>query len=498
MRWFGSAKKDNSHRLEDATCAGDLANASARDQQVSSSIDLPRSAVEKHADRYWPSYQQVFPASYSPPPEDVCFLTVADFRFYRGLEALLLSLLAVYPSLRSPIYIIHDGTLGPYLQNRLLSLYPNLDFRVPTVSWTRCLPKNSANRKRIGVLGYLNTVALSLRGFKRVIALDSDLLIEGPLDPLWANGDQFRLAPDCGVRPWTPISSLTQRPVLNSGVISIPGRSLSGSEERRMASLIENSGQPSCAMLDRFADQKVWNLFLADQSVELLPINYNCNSKYLFRHLSGISQGLSVIHFAGPKPWLTWPWFEPSPNYLDAHPSFPATCWLWNDRYCRLLAAWRSRLYFDAVKDDVVSDDKGHAVISNSFEWLLEHRQNNVSLHLLISDASVFGGFTTDAPCWPEQWIEILSSVDRLHLWMPYELEPLIRHLPQIPCVRIHWLLIEAPFSAEVGPANDRIQAEKQSVGYDPLSLNRVESMAHTVRQRLEQAGSSVEVSMIP
>ena len=464
--------------------------------QVSPAAHAPRSVHEQLAERYWPSFQSALSFSSSTPEADICFLTVADYRFIRGLEGFLLSLVSIYPNLKSQIIIVHDGTLTPCLRNRLLSIYQLLQFVVPEPPWADLLPENSTNRKRIGILGYLNVHALSLRGCRRVIVLDSDVLIEGPLDQLWAGGDGFRLVPDCGARPWTPISAVTKRPVLNSGVISIPERALTPMAESRMADLIANAVEPSCPLLDRFADQKVWNQFLLDQPLELLPINLNCNSKYLFRYLGGVTQGLSVIHFAGPKPWLTWPWLEPSADYLEADPTFTAACWLWNDRYCRLLAPWRAGLYRDAQQMDTGAGDNGRAIIGDDLNALLENGENHCSVHLLNADPDQLGGFACQLlpSSWPEPWIAALHRVDELHVWMPFEFEPLIRHLQIHPQLRLHWLLIESPFSPALNISLDEPLPGSTAVCFEPWSPRPIEALIHCVRGRLKEAGLAVEV----
>lgn len=455
-----------------------------------------RSVHESLAERHWPSLQATSCLQAKAPSAEICFLTVADYRFCRGLEALLLGLLAIYPALSSTVFVVHDGTLSTYLRNRLLSIYKGVRFVVPAVSWAAQLPENSANRKRIGVLGYLNAYALSLRDYRRVIVLDADLLIEGPLDCLWEEGEAFRMVPDCGARPWTPISPATKRPVLNSGLISVPGTALTASAEARIADLIGMAAEPYCPLLDRFADQKIWNQFLIDCPVQLLPINLNCNAKYLFRYLGGVVQGLSVIHFAGPKPWLTWPWFEPAFDYLEADPTFPAACWLWNDRYCRLLARWRTALFREVQQQEAGLGSQASAVVSGALQALLEPAASGSSRHLLMADANAFGGFACDQPHWPGHWLEALTRLEELHVWMPFELEPLIRDLPRPPHLHLHWLLIEAPFSRELKArdASAELASAESSPRFEPWAANPIEALAHAVLQRLEQASISVDL----
>jgi len=108
----------------------------------------------------------------------------------------------------------------------LQAIHPSISFVRPEPTWAASLPRDSRNRRRIGLLGYLNSHALSLRGYRRVLVLDSDLLITCALDPLWAGGDTFRAVPDCGYRHWAAVSPHTGRPLLNSGVLSLPGWAL--------------------------------------------------------------------------------------------------------------------------------------------------------------------------------------------------------------------------------------------------------------------------------
>jgi hypothetical protein len=302
---------------------------------------LRRSDQELLGQLHWPQRHHTLLEAHDPGPE-VALFTVANDRFSRGLEALLLSLRAVYPSLSAAVVVAHDGSLGPFLQRRLQAIHPSLTFVRPEPAWASDLPRDSRNRRRIGVLGYLNSHALNLRGYRRVLALDSDLLITGALDPLWAEGEAFRAVPDCGDRPWAAVSPHTGRPVLNSGVLSLPGSALTPALQTRLEGLIRRAAEPVCPLLDRFADQKVWNQLLADQPLELLPLNFNCNVKYLVQFLGGCAEGLSVVHFAGPKPWLTWPWVEPDPG--EQRPGAVCDHLFWNRIYRQQLMAWRLQL----------------------------------------------------------------------------------------------------------------------------------------------------------
>lgn len=452
-----------------------------------------RSFYELQAPKLWPGYEACR-LDASPPPRDVCFLTVADFRFYRGLEALVLSLCEVYKDIANDIYILHDGSLSRFLKKRLLSLYPKCIFLAPRPAWVDHIVHDSSNRRRIGYLGYLNTVALSLSGYRRVIVLDSDALILGSLHPLWDSGDAFRLVPDCGARPWAPISSVTGRPVLNSGVISVPGWALCPDEQRLLDELIVKSAEPSCPLLDRFADQKIWNQYLADRDVDIMPVNYNCNVKYWHSSLGGVSFALSILHFAGPKPWLTWPWLDPgdAPTVSSPHLNcswFAAATQFWNQHYCRLLADWRLASFRQSLDADPGLPASGDACIVGSFEAIADLDSGFDSLHLIVVDLAAFGGIFAEAIVWPAEWLAMAGSVGVIHLWLPFELSSFFVDHDIPHCFMLHWVLIEAPFSPELAQDVDAPVASSQALCFEPWSLDPVRAMAAAVQRRLRHAG---------
>ncbi|MCP9928000.1 hypothetical protein [Cyanobium sp. CH-040] len=447
---------------------------------------LRRSDLELLGDRYWPQRHLTLLEPHDPGP-DVAFLTVANDRFCRGLEALLLSLRAVYPQLASHFVVAHDGSIGPFLQRRLRQIHAPVEFVVPETPWADQLPRDSANRERVGLLGYLNGHALALRGHRRVVVLDADLLITGALDPLWAPGERFRAVPDCGDRPWAAVTPATRRPVVNSGVISIPGQALNDTLEQRFAALIREASQPVCPLLDRFADQKVWNLLLADQPLELLPLNFNCNVKYLVRFLEGCHENLSVVHFAGPKPWLTWPWVAPQAQ--DHRPLVVADHLLWNRQYRQLLMTWRLQLHREALSA-APPLPTGPAQLLLAPD-ALQAVPAGVSRHLVLADPAPFEGHWPDAPAWSAGWYERLQAAVPVQIWAPFEWEPAVRDLP-LPAGAIwRWVLIEAPFSADLRQGEDLLaDSGPWAGGFEPWSDPAWIGVARAARRQLEAAGA--------
>lgn len=464
--------------------------------QTADLADLRRSDRALLGELHWPRRHHAL-LQPQDPGSDVAFVTVANARFYRGLEALLLTLLDQYPTLSSPILILHDGSIGTFLQCRLRDIYPRLSFERPSPPWEDLLPKTSLNQRRIGVLGYLNAQALSLRGFRRVLVLDSDLLITGALDPLWADSLDFLAVADCGDRPWAAISSLTGRPVVNSGVLSLPGWALTDAFECRMEDLICRSSDPACPLLDCFADQKVWNLFLADQPLQLLPVNYNCNVKYLVRYLGGCAEGLSVVHFAGAKPWLTWPWVSPDPS--EEKPGAVTDHLFWNRHYRRLLLRWRISL-FRRLQSEALFLSPGAACLATDPSSLPASGVSAAqSRHLLLADPDVFGRDWPDVPRWPENWLAAIAAASPLVVWAPFEWEPALRHLPLPAGARWRWLLIEAPFSPPLDQGEDLIAAEwPWDTGFEPWSDPPLVAVERAVRRQLLAMGAEpVEVTGI-
>lgn len=449
---------------------------------------LRRSEQELLGDLHWPSRHHRCFDPVDPGP-NVAFLTVANDRFFRGLEAMLLSLRATYPQLTAPVWVVHDGSLGSFLQRRLETIHPAIHFVQPQPDWAAQVPTDSRNRQRIGMLGYLNGQAFALRGYRRVVVLDADLLITAALDPLWAEGEQFRAVPDCGDRPWAAISPFTQRPVLNSGVLSVPGWSLCDAEQHRFERLIERAAEPVCPLLDRFADQKVWNLFLADQPVDLMPLNFNCNVKYLVKFLGGCAEGLSVIHFAGPKPWLTWPWLEPEPG--EQRSTAVADPLLWNRIYREQLRAWRLALHRQTQAAASPLPVGPALLVADPGRFAVAAPERLESRHLLLADPDVFGPGWPNVPQWPSGWLEVLLEAAPLQLWAPLEWEPAVRELPLPEGVQWQWLLVEAPFSPALDQGADLIAEEGLwSGGFEPWSDPPLVALERAVLRRLRAAGA--------
>ena len=435
---------------------------------------------EPGPERCWPVRAAAWSRPHDPGSR-VAFATVANDRFLPGLRGLLLSLLAVYPDLSSPFVVFHDGSLDWLDRAELLEIYPHLIFEVPDPSWASALPRDSANRERIGVLGYLNTYALGLRGYERVIVLDCDVLVFAALDRLWAPGSAFRVVIDCGANPFGVVSGYTGRPVINSGVISIPGSALSDTMLSRMQALISSSADAVCPYLDSFADQKVWNQLLIDQRVELLPVNFNCNIKYVVQFLDGCIEGLALVHFAGPKPWLLHEQSRGRSKSITDH-------WLWIRTTRQLTWAWRLRQFQAHCAGQTHRDGStawqrppGRACAGFDPHALLNSTEGAGSWHLVVHSAEQFGPACGRDPHWPADWVpglNGLAALPSMTLWAPFSLRHLLQAAAVPTGIDCRFILMELPFSAAD-------LEESEPLGFAPWCGTAEASMRRAVSREL-------------
>ena len=430
---------------------------------------------EAIAERIAPPFRRSMPSLTTTPGADVAFLTVANDKFVPGLEAMFLSLLEVYPDFCSDIHVCHDGTLSNFIQRRLTRLYPRISFIVPDMEWFDSVPAVSDNHKRIGKLGYMNIYGLTLDGYRRIVLLDSDLLITGDIAPLWETS-KFGVCYDCGAREYAAKSLYTERFVFNSGVISIPGEYATPAYFEEIKEIVRNSAIPVCSIIDRFADQKVWNIFLKDKPTEYLPINFNCNIKYVISSLAGNAEGASVIHFAGPKPWnnkvyIHSDYVTPITSNAAQYPK------LWTDKYRQLMYDWRLREFQNYAsthqrKVPLRSDSKFNGrkicvMIGNGpsiertdlsliegyerfcFNWFLLHKEfdNLKPEHLVLASHMFFGGWNIQTPSFPPNFLERLRTCQhRPIIWTSFYFREYLEEIGLHHEFEINYVLFEKPF----------------------------------------------------
>jgi hypothetical protein len=408
------------------------------------------------------------PASLAPPPAGVVLVTVANAAFLPGLEALLLSLRQTYPGLSNPFHVFADASLDAVAGRWLRRLYPGLQLhRLPLDGFTQ-VPAQSANQRRIGPIAYLGSEAMGLVEAERVLLLDADLLVTGGLAPLW-QGQGVIACADCGEREFGVVSPTTGGPVVNSGVLSLP-RAMLGSAAKARWLQLAHGGTPPCPVLDRFADQRVWNHFLRDQPVTLAAVNFNCNAKLAARSLGGRLEAISVLHFTGAKPWLKP---ETEQTAVDRWWSDAARGLLWRHR-AEAYAAWaparRAAPWPEgpAATEAWVQAGPGvtpppDAAVFRAASQL--EGTGPVPQHVVLDVETGAGPARL-----PAGWAERLWALrPRPMLWAPFRLREALEEANAQNAFDINYLLLEQPFAPDLDqsgqwPGPDGFQPEGPSV----------------------------------
>lgn len=416
------------------------------------------------------------------PDAAVAFATVCTDKFAPGLEALILSLLAIYPNLESEFWVYHDESLSDFSQRRLLEYYPNFRFASrKSEPYTVAAKGASPNQRRIGAIGYLTLEALKLTSYNRVIILDSDLIVKRDISPLWTDSHltDIRVVPDAGVLPFTTASKETGNVVFNSGVISLPHAALGEEQYQDALELLPQMPAVECPVLRGFADQKFWNIYLQRYRITYLPTNYNANKQLLDRYMPSRHADAAVVHYTNTKPWYSFASRDLVSSDERRRASrdskqFRVSYSIWHSTYSQLAGA-RRRSMFTAQMGNVLDQlrdsarGKSAALIGNgpsllktnlaaldgririAFNWFVNHPKfDEVAIeHLMIMSHMFFGGWHTTNPAFPDGFLEKLTSWShRPTLWFPFYFRSLIEQTPELATYDVRYLLLEKPFKS--------------------------------------------------
>lgn len=419
--------------------------------------------------------------AHRPPDPDVVFASVCNDKYCPGLEALILSLLRQYPDLTNRYVVYHDGHLSPFNQRRLRSLYPHFEFVQENPQKYAVKLGTQDNHVRVGLLGYLSLEALTITDASYVVILDSDLLVLGDISPLWS-GDTIKAAPDVGVWPFAIISSVTGKPVLNSGVLSFPGSRLGPNTLRRRDEVLARLEQHQDPDLARFADQRFWNVFLAEEpNLELLPLNFNCVKDLATEHFPAEIGNVSVLHFTGPKPWYGFLNADllreqDRARYRRGSEKHRAAFALWEDLHTRELAKVRLRQFrkdcaatLSELRDRLgarpaVMIGNGPSIQRTNldlfdgfekftFNWFVNHDDwDRVKPdHLVVASHMLFGGWHTPEPKLPPEYLQALTRHrHRPRLWFSYYFKDYVESLDELRGFEIGYFFFEKPFKRRI------------------------------------------------
>jgi lipopolysaccharide biosynthesis glycosyltransferase len=444
-----------------------------------------KTVPDKLAFRAWAEGRYLHPRfvyhiHHEAPPAGVAFVSVCNDKYAPGLEALILSLLDQYPGLTHRYIVYHDGNLSPFVQERLHSLYAGFEFEQRDPTKYNVALGNAPNHKRVGLLGYLSLEALGLTDVSRVVILDTDLIVLGDISPLW-QGDRIKAVPDIGVKPFGIVSAKTKRPVVNSGVLSLPGQMLGASSITKRDRTLEALATNDDKDIERFADQRFWNVFLSDEDVELLPQNFNCVKALVTTSFPHEISNVSVLHLTGPKPWYLFLnddllSEDDRQSYKRAKGRFREVFAIWERKYRSTLL--RHRLI--AFRNDQAEtlgklrnglNGRPIALIGNGpsiqktdlmafsgfekvvFNWFIHHPDwDKVKPdHLVVASHMLFGGWNTPRPELPPEYLQGLTRQShKPRLWFAYYFKSYIESLPELKGYAISYFFFEKPFKRKV------------------------------------------------
>ncbi|WP_062519121.1 hypothetical protein [Demequina silvatica] len=425
-----------------------------------------------------------------PPPADLVFAAVCNDKYAPGLEALLLSLLRQYPGLDNRFLVFHDQGLSAFTRRRLTTLYPRLEFLDRDPDVYDVTMADHYNHRKIGHLGYLTLEALTIAEPSWIVVLDTDLLVLGDISALW-RGDSIKAVPDIGHRPYSIQAAATGRPVINSGMLSLP-RSERGPEAReRMERVLASVDATSDPALDMFADQKFWNLYLAEREVELLPQTYNMNKMTLETDYPEEVGAVRILHLTGPKPWYGFLSddlleAEDRQRYRRASNRFKMSFALWTQQYVSAITAARTRQFRaeeGATLEALHGRAEGRPVVligngpslrdtdmtafegyeSVAFNWFVNHEDFDAIRpdHLVLPSHMLFGGWHTTAPELPREYLDALTRHEhRPVLWTSFYFKPYLESLEELRGYEIRYFLFEKPFKRRIA-----------KTGWAPLDL---------------------------
>lgn len=296
----------------------------------------------------------------APAATKTCFVTATTARFVPGTLVTLGSFRQYHPAFDGDIVVVHDG-LPEVLQQHLARacagvrfepVSPELRDRLDALCVAR--PDIAPRRGRFHTLE-----AFRLRGYRKVLFYDSDVLFQGPVDALFDSpadllccGDvaylrglprdaatfAFRPPAHPGAGAGAPTAARVLDRTFNTGFLLIDAALVEEGCYQGLLSLV--SPQTLRALATPHTDQFILNRYFAGrQTLVGWTYNFLMWSAALIREREGIHAGNArALHFCGPaKPWmpdamLRWTCGDP-----DAKPSSAFTRWY--DAYVRCLTA---------------------------------------------------------------------------------------------------------------------------------------------------------------
>jgi len=231
--------------------------------------------------------------------------TCTDDAFYTGTKTMIQSFLYNNPWFAGEIVLIHGNTknsLSRSNKDDILSAYDKIVFReIQEDDYSSLIKKRCIERLRPA---FYKIECFDLKGYDRVVMVDSDTIIIGDISYLFSLTDYFCAVEDTrsNNRHRTPIK---KQPLnINTGMLSLSKEFVEGSHKKKIL---------------RFSNTQVTRLHLADQTLinnymnhnkidaHYISTDFNMSKRTLSDSSKDFNDRLStarIIHYVGKKPWM--------------------------------------------------------------------------------------------------------------------------------------------------------------------------------------------------
>ena len=285
---------------------------------------------------------------------EVCLALGGTKSFLPGAVVTIISFLKHHPRFGGAIVLFHDG-LADARCAALEAAFPPLRFE----------PVNPVLRERLARLGaarpelrgklpdFYSLEAFGIRGYRKVLYCDCDLLFRRPIDTLFEKDDALLCCGDLEELRGRCHDAATYRPIddpsdagaggalertFNCGLLLIDGRLTGDRTYSELLALVSPETWEGTETVH--SDQFILNRYFAGrQTLVSATYNYRLHIAEAIRAREGLTAGEArVVHFSGPvKPWTPEAMLRATGGQarLPLHPAFA----LWYEAWMECLTA---------------------------------------------------------------------------------------------------------------------------------------------------------------
>jgi lipopolysaccharide biosynthesis glycosyltransferase len=213
-------------------------------------------------------------------------VTMLNEEFVIGFKAMIRSLLKNNPWFDLPVVILDDGVL-PETKGKLTQIYKDITWqpidkkRYAGTDFEKTAPKLRCTYYKLDIF--------NMKGYERLVFIDSDTLILGDIKQLFATTAGF-----AAVKGYDPLHDMMRRDI-NSGVFVVNQQFLNEQVYVEMLR-IARSGH-------KMPDQTVINHYFRNRMMYLDKV-FNVEKRMLYTNkFKHVLQTMRILHYVGEKPW---------------------------------------------------------------------------------------------------------------------------------------------------------------------------------------------------